>query len=272
MDDQRKPVPVPPLRPSTPNERRRHAAAIVRKEMRIEQEKRFAALESIHRPCFFSTSRLRRAGDTLYPREPVRQATSLKDVSCLCCCPQQRRQSGTAYTPILAIQLARFDGRKCQLFGQVDRAVLLLPGGFDPVFTQLVVQRLLRQVQRLRRLGDDALVLPECVLYQLTLERVDPRRQTCGVGGRRRSRRWRRLRSRCLLRCPAPADPQSSAVPAHCQASRLPSTCAVAPGSMSVEADRTAHWPSCEVLQQHGDVLPAIAQRRACRSVTTLSR
>jgi acyl-CoA hydrolase len=44
VDDDRKPVPVPPLRPFTPDERRRHAAAIVRKEMRIEMERRFAAL------------------------------------------------------------------------------------------------------------------------------------------------------------------------------------------------------------------------------------
>ena len=44
VDDERKPVPVPPLRPFSPEERRRHAAAVVRKEMRIEQEKRFAAL------------------------------------------------------------------------------------------------------------------------------------------------------------------------------------------------------------------------------------
>jgi acyl-CoA hydrolase len=44
VDDERKPVPVPPLRPFSPDERRRHAAAVVRKEMRIEQEKRFAML------------------------------------------------------------------------------------------------------------------------------------------------------------------------------------------------------------------------------------
>jgi uncharacterized protein (TIGR00369 family) len=44
VDDERKPVPVPPLRPFSPDERRRHAAAIVRKEMRIEQERRFVAL------------------------------------------------------------------------------------------------------------------------------------------------------------------------------------------------------------------------------------
>lgn len=43
VDDERKPVPVPP-RPFSPDERRRHAAAIVREEMRIESEKRFAAL------------------------------------------------------------------------------------------------------------------------------------------------------------------------------------------------------------------------------------
>lgn len=44
VDDDRKPVPVPPLRPFSPDERRRHAAALVRKEMRFELERRFAAL------------------------------------------------------------------------------------------------------------------------------------------------------------------------------------------------------------------------------------
>ena len=44
VDDERKPVPVPPLRPFSPDERRRHAAAIVRKEMRVEMERRFATL------------------------------------------------------------------------------------------------------------------------------------------------------------------------------------------------------------------------------------
>ena len=44
VDDDRKPVAVAPLRPFTPDERRRHAAAIVRKEMRLEMEKRFASL------------------------------------------------------------------------------------------------------------------------------------------------------------------------------------------------------------------------------------
>jgi len=44
VDDDSKPVPVPPLRPFSADERRRHAAAVVRKDMRIEQEKRFTAL------------------------------------------------------------------------------------------------------------------------------------------------------------------------------------------------------------------------------------
>ena len=44
VDDERKPVPVPPIRPFSPDEHRRHAAAIVRKDMRIEQQERFAAL------------------------------------------------------------------------------------------------------------------------------------------------------------------------------------------------------------------------------------
>ena len=48
VDDERKPAPVPPLRPVSPDERRRHSAANVRKEMRIEQEKRFAALRADH--------------------------------------------------------------------------------------------------------------------------------------------------------------------------------------------------------------------------------
>jgi acyl-CoA hydrolase len=46
VDDDRKPVAVPALRPFSPDERRRHAAAIVRKEMRIEAERRFAALHT----------------------------------------------------------------------------------------------------------------------------------------------------------------------------------------------------------------------------------
>ena len=44
VDDNRKPVTVPPWTPATPEERRRHAAAQVRKDMRIELEKRYAAM------------------------------------------------------------------------------------------------------------------------------------------------------------------------------------------------------------------------------------
>jgi acyl-CoA hydrolase len=40
VDDERKPVPVPPLNPSTVDEKRRHAAALVRKELRLELEQR----------------------------------------------------------------------------------------------------------------------------------------------------------------------------------------------------------------------------------------
>lgn len=43
MDDDRKPALVPPLEPTTPDEIRRHAAAIVRKDMRREMERRFTA-------------------------------------------------------------------------------------------------------------------------------------------------------------------------------------------------------------------------------------
>ena len=45
VDDERKPVAVPSLRPFTPDERRRHAAAEVRKTMRREMEQRFAAIK-----------------------------------------------------------------------------------------------------------------------------------------------------------------------------------------------------------------------------------
>ncbi len=44
VDDERKPTPVPPLQPVTPDERRRHAAAQVRKQLRKELELRSAAL------------------------------------------------------------------------------------------------------------------------------------------------------------------------------------------------------------------------------------
>jgi len=44
VDDAGKPTAVSPLRPFTPEERRRHAAAEVRKAMRREMEQRFAAV------------------------------------------------------------------------------------------------------------------------------------------------------------------------------------------------------------------------------------
>lgn len=44
VDDERKPVAVPALRPFTPEEQRRHAAAEVRKQLRQEFGKRFEAL------------------------------------------------------------------------------------------------------------------------------------------------------------------------------------------------------------------------------------
>ncbi|WP_342619187.1 acyl-CoA thioesterase [Rhodoferax sp. GW822-FHT02A01] len=47
VDDERKPVPVDPLVPSTPDEHRRHAAAQVRKQLRQEFGERF---ESLRKP------------------------------------------------------------------------------------------------------------------------------------------------------------------------------------------------------------------------------
>jgi acyl-CoA hydrolase len=44
VDDAGKPTAVSPLRPFTPDERRRHAAAEVRKAMRREMEQRFLAI------------------------------------------------------------------------------------------------------------------------------------------------------------------------------------------------------------------------------------
>ena len=44
VDDARKPVPVTPWQPQTPDERRRHAGAELRKQMRREMEQRFAAI------------------------------------------------------------------------------------------------------------------------------------------------------------------------------------------------------------------------------------
>ncbi len=46
VDEAGKPIPVPPLRPFTPEERRRHAAAEVRKTMRREMEQRFLSAKS----------------------------------------------------------------------------------------------------------------------------------------------------------------------------------------------------------------------------------
>jgi acyl-CoA hydrolase len=46
VDDGGKPVAVPALRPFTPDERRRHAGAEMRKAMRREMEQRFAAVRS----------------------------------------------------------------------------------------------------------------------------------------------------------------------------------------------------------------------------------
>jgi acyl-CoA hydrolase len=47
VDDQRKPVPVTPLKPTSVEDRRRFAAAEVRKEMRRELETRFAAIRAM---------------------------------------------------------------------------------------------------------------------------------------------------------------------------------------------------------------------------------
>ena len=44
VDDERKPVPVPPLRPFTPEEKRRHEAAQLRKALRKEFNERFEAV------------------------------------------------------------------------------------------------------------------------------------------------------------------------------------------------------------------------------------
>ena len=46
VDDDRKPVAVPALHPVTPDERRRHASAEMRKQLRQEFAKRFEALRS----------------------------------------------------------------------------------------------------------------------------------------------------------------------------------------------------------------------------------
>ncbi|MEY2653831.1 MAG: hypothetical protein RLZZ524_859 [Pseudomonadota bacterium] len=46
VDDERKPVEVPPLRPFSPDERRRHAAAELRRQLRQEFRNRFDAVRS----------------------------------------------------------------------------------------------------------------------------------------------------------------------------------------------------------------------------------
>ena len=48
VDDQRKPVAVPPLRPFTPEEKRRNAAAQVRRQLRKEMEQRQGELLASH--------------------------------------------------------------------------------------------------------------------------------------------------------------------------------------------------------------------------------
>lgn len=50
VDDARKPVPVPPLRPFTPDEKRRHAAALVRRQLRQELNQRYEALHGAPGP------------------------------------------------------------------------------------------------------------------------------------------------------------------------------------------------------------------------------
>ncbi len=45
VDDERKPAPVPPLQPASPDEQRRFAAAELRRTVRREMEQRYAALK-----------------------------------------------------------------------------------------------------------------------------------------------------------------------------------------------------------------------------------
>jgi acyl-CoA hydrolase len=45
VDDDRKPIAVPPLRPFTPEEKRRNEAAKLRKVLRREFSERFAAMK-----------------------------------------------------------------------------------------------------------------------------------------------------------------------------------------------------------------------------------
>ncbi len=46
VDDAGKTVPVPPLRPFTPDEKRRHTAALARRQLRQELEQRYGALRA----------------------------------------------------------------------------------------------------------------------------------------------------------------------------------------------------------------------------------
>lgn len=46
VDDNGKPASVPSLAPATPDERRRHAAAEIRRDMRREMQRRFAAIHA----------------------------------------------------------------------------------------------------------------------------------------------------------------------------------------------------------------------------------
>jgi len=46
LDDERRPAPVPPFAPETPDERRRHADAELRKQLRHEAIERFEALKT----------------------------------------------------------------------------------------------------------------------------------------------------------------------------------------------------------------------------------
>jgi acyl-CoA hydrolase len=48
VDDDRKPVAVPPLQPTTPDEIRRFSAAQVRKQLRQEFDQRFEAVRALH--------------------------------------------------------------------------------------------------------------------------------------------------------------------------------------------------------------------------------
>eukprot|EP01037_Dinobryon_pediforme_P003875 gene3871-3924_t len=50
VDDQRKPVPVPPLRPFSEQEKRRYAAAELRKQMRLEMNARVVHQKNQDKP------------------------------------------------------------------------------------------------------------------------------------------------------------------------------------------------------------------------------